>query len=237
MSEIMPIKWRSVKLASVVSRVISGGTPTSGNPRYYQQSGLPFVKIDDMTRSVGRYVDSTTLRITPAALRESATRLLPTGTILISMYGTIGLTKILNRPMASNQAISALVPPFNCDAGYLYHAINHLRPRLKQAVSQTTQPSISGRIIKEFMIQVPEDGSEQRKIAEILDTVDCAIRSTERTIAKLDVVHGEMIASQLDNAHELVHLTEVAKITVGYVGPTAEFYTSEDRGIPFFMTG
>ncbi len=48
----------------------------------------------------------------------------PAGTILISMYGTIGLTKVAAMEMGANQALCALIPPLTCSPDYLYHHLN-----------------------------------------------------------------------------------------------------------------
>jgi type I restriction enzyme, S subunit len=51
----------------------------------------------------------------------------------------------------------------------------------------TTLQNLSGRFFDEFLVPVPPR-QEQRRIAEILDTVDTAIRSTEGLVRKLEWV-------------------------------------------------
>lgn len=186
MSDSHSTGWVQFSLDDLASKITSGGTPTAGSARYYSATGIPFVKIDDMTRSLDRTIDLTELHITPTAVRESAAKIFPSGTILVSMYGTIGLTKVLGLPMATNQAIAALLPEFRCNQSLLVHILDFSRQKLERASSQTTQPNISGKIIREFEVAIPQSEQEQRKIAEILDTVDEAIRSAERLIVKLE---------------------------------------------------
>ena len=117
--------------------------------------------------------------------------------VLVTMYGTMGVTKTLRAPMATNQAIAALVPPFRCDPDYLAHALAFHRAGLERLAAQTTQPNLSGTIIRRFMLPVPPLG-EQRRIAEILDTIDETIQATERVIAKHKGVRSGLASDLLE---------------------------------------
>ncbi len=177
--------WFRRQLATLASDITSGGTPQSGNPRYYTESGgFLFAKIDDLTAAKGRYLSDTFLHVTPAALRDTALKLYPPGTILLSMYGTVGLIRTTRVEMTANQALAALLPPFSCNPDYLAHTLIWSRPRWEKYKSQTTQANINGRTVKNFECLLPPL-PEQRRIAEILDTLDETIRKTEDVIAKL----------------------------------------------------
>lgn len=106
---------------------------------------------------------------------------------------------------------------------------------------------------------------EQRGIAEILDTVDEAIRKTEEIIAKLKQVKQgllhDLLTRGIDDNGELrdpdrhpeqfkdtslgripkewqvVELADGATVTVGYVGPTNPYYTDREAGVLFLRTG
>lgn len=83
--------------------------------------------------------------------------------------------------------------------------------------------------------------SQQRRIAEILDAVDHSIRSIERLIVKLEQVKRGLLHDLLESRFEVADvfctLRDVATVTVGFVGPTAEHYTSAGAGVVFFRTG
>ena len=134
-------EWESRSIKELVESVSSGGTPTAGDSRYYTEFGTPFLKIDDITKANGRFVDKADQSITDLGLAESAAKVFPAGTIVVTMYGTMGVTKTLRSPMATNQAIAALVPPFRCDPNYLAHALSFRRASLERLAAQTTQPN------------------------------------------------------------------------------------------------
>ncbi|MFL6968614.1 restriction endonuclease subunit S [Pseudomonas alvandae] len=183
-----PLDWRVSSLEELASHITSGGTPTSGSPRYYSETGgLPFAKTEDLTRAKSKFLDDCELYVTEAALRESAAKKYPIGTILVSMYGTIGLTKITACELAANQALCALIPPFTCDRDYLYQHLDFIRPDWLRFSGQTTQANINGAAVRAREVPLPPV-SEQRAIAQILDTLDTAIRETETLIDKLKAV-------------------------------------------------
>ncbi|WP_162123425.1 restriction endonuclease subunit S [Pseudoxanthomonas taiwanensis] len=183
-----PHDWTSQTLEQLCFQVTSGGTPTSGSRRYYVEfGGLPFAKTEDLTRARTKFIDDCELAISDAALKESAAKRYPAGTIFVSMYGTIGLTKIAAVEMAGNQALCALVPPFACNSDYLHHHLEYIRPHWLKHSGQTTQANINGATVRAHEVPLPSF-SEQRAIAQILDTLDTAIHETEAIIAKLKAV-------------------------------------------------
>jgi len=189
--------WPTLALSDVATAITSGATPQSGSARYYTtEGGVPFAKIDDLTASSGQYIDSTTLHVTDMALRETALKTYPVGTILLSMYGTVGLVKITARTICANQALAALIPPFRCDPKYLYHVLLWSRQGWERFKAQTTQANINGAVVKAFHIPSPTLVQQQR-IAEILDTLDEQIRKTEHILGKLKLVRQGLLNSLL----------------------------------------
>lgn len=183
-----PSNWKTSTLEELSSSITSGGTPTSGDKRYYLEAGgHPFAKTEDLSRSNSKYLSECDLNVSDLALKSSAAKLYPKGTVLVSMYGTIGLPKITDVELAANQALCALIPPFKCNADFLYHMLCFIRPDWLKDSGQTTQANISGGAVKRRVIYVPSAG-EQETIANILDTLDTQIRQTEAIIAKLQQV-------------------------------------------------
>jgi len=162
----------------------SGGTPSTSRTDFYGGE-IPFVSIEDMT-GCEKYLLSTKKTLTHAGLDGSNAWLVPSNSILYSIYATLGVPRINLVPVATNQAILAMIcRPQLVDQGFLYYWLDYARESLVNAnSSQTTQKNLSKSVIGTFSVDHPHVVAEQSKIAEVLSTVDRAIAQTEALVAK-----------------------------------------------------
>ncbi len=70
---------------------------------------------------------------------------------------------------------------------YFFHVTKHAESYLKAKTSGTGIPHVDRELLEAIRVFCP-DGTEQRVVAAILDTLDTAIHETEAIIAKLKVV-------------------------------------------------
>lgn len=175
----LPSDWSIETIESLMTKVKAGGTPKRGTDGYWS-GDIPFVKIEDITRS-GGFVQATAQSISKDGLESSSAWVVPTESVLLTMYGTIGVPAMLLQPMATNQAIIALLPSDRVDRNYLYFALKRWGPEMERLNVQSTQKNISARIVRAFEIHVPPL-PEQRAIAHVLRTVQQARDTTELVI-------------------------------------------------------
>lgn len=145
-------RYERVPLGELAS-ISSGGTPSRRNPAFYH-GDIPWAKIADVT-SAGKWIDSTEECISTEALENSTARLFPKGTVLFTMYGSIGKTAITLRPLATNQAILGLIPKPGLDSEYIYYALISARVALFLNAKGTSQMNINGRMVKAFAVPNP----------------------------------------------------------------------------------
>jgi len=175
--------WKTSSLPLLLHLMKSGGTPNTSRSDYYGGK-IPFVSIEDMTAS-NKHLTSTIKKLTDKGLKNSNAWIVPKNSILYSIYATLGLPRINTIPVATNQAILALINDLNkIDRDYLYYWFEYIRASVVNFSSQTTQSNLSATIVKTFLVDHPTDLSEQVKIAEILSTADRTIEQTEAIIAK-----------------------------------------------------
>ena len=103
---------------------------------------------------------------------------------IIGRVGTTGeVTKVSFRVWASDNTLTATPKVGVCDhdfGGYLLEFLN--LPRL---ATKNAQPLLTQTNIASLCAIISENVEEQRRIAEILDTIDEAIQKTEALISKL----------------------------------------------------
>ncbi|HZH17250.1 MAG TPA: restriction endonuclease subunit S [Archangium sp.] len=149
----------------------TGGTPPRDQvERYYEGGTIPWVKSGELREAV---ITDTEERITRAALDETSIKLVPSGALLLAMYGaTVGRVGILGVPATTNQAVCHIIPdPKVSDVRYLFHAF---RARISHLLSRRVggaQPNISQGIVRDFVVPLPPL-VEQRQTAGVLDRAE-----------------------------------------------------------------
>ena len=178
--------WEVVNLEDVATKMRSGGTPKSTNEEYYK-GDIPFVKIDDIT-SCNKFLLDTKTKISKEALNNSSAWLVPEGAILYSMYASLGFLAINKIPVATNQAIMNIIPDTTTiDMEYLYQFLLDIKNKINKFVDQTTQKNLNAQKVRKFKIPLPPL-SEQKKIAEILSTVDQKITFVDNQIEETELL-------------------------------------------------
>jgi type I restriction enzyme S subunit len=186
----------SSSLPRLLSEMKSGGTPSTSRSDFYGGS-IPFVAIDDLTSS-HKYIEKARKSLSAAGLKGSNAWLVPPGAILYSIYATLGVPRINLVPVATNQAILAMLcDETKVDVDYLYYWLTYIRSSVINFSSQTTQSNLSSTIVKSFEVEHPESLPEQAKIAEVLSTVDRGIEQTEALIAKQQRIKTGLMADLL----------------------------------------
>lgn len=176
----MPDDWQVIPIKEIATLIRSGGTPSRRNPNFWN-GDIRFGLIEDIT-SAGTYLSDTKERITSEGLSSSSAWLVPAGAVLLSMYATIGATTINSVPLATNQAILAIVPKPEISSEYLAFALRAHKSALSARNVQATQKNINKGIVETFPIPIPPF-AEQRRIAHVLSTFQTAIEQQERLIA------------------------------------------------------
>jgi type I restriction enzyme S subunit len=180
----LPEDWPRRELGQICTQIVSGGTPSRSNSACWGGS-IPWVTPGELTNLRTKYLSSTDERITDLGLASSGATLVPSDSLLVTTRATLGSVALAAMPLATNQGFKTAMFGPDVDASFGYHLFHRLKPELTRRSSGTTFLEISGSQFKQIVVPVPPS-PEQRRIAEILDTVDEAIRSTETLIAKLE---------------------------------------------------
>lgn len=176
-------EWTEESLGRLASIEI-GGTPSRDIPAFWASEnaeGFPWVSIADLGP---RFVSATKERITELGVLSSNVKPVRSGTLMMSFKLTIGRAGIAARDLYTNEAIAAFVPmPRTVDSGFLYYL---LPPIARNAVTDAAikGSTLNKQTLSKLKLRFPKDMQQQRRIAEILSTVDEAIEQTVALIAK-----------------------------------------------------
>ena len=123
----VPEGWRKTPFSQKVD-VMSGGTPKTSNPEYYNGS-IPFYSPKDSNGAF--FAFNTETHISQYGLDNCNSKLYPQGTVIITARGTVGKTTILAVPMAMNQSCYALKSDYFASVYYIFFALRQEIEALK----------------------------------------------------------------------------------------------------------
>ena len=173
-----------VKTLGELCNIVSGGTPSRSKTEFWNEGTIPWIKIGNIR---GKYVDEADEYITQAGLEGSSTKLLSKGTVLYTIFATLGEVGVLGIDACTNQAIAGLIikDDNKLDTGYLYYYLKSKKSYVTDVGRGVAQNNINMSILRNFEIPLP-DLSAQKKIVAILDKVSKVIDYHEQEIKKLD---------------------------------------------------
>lgn len=149
-----------------MSFVSAGGTPERSNPTYWQNGNIPWLKISDVTSS-NKYVRKCSEYITEEGMNNSSAKILPKGTILYTIFATIGEVGILDFNATCNQAIAG-IQTFNTDINdYLYYYLVNLQDFMKSISKGCAQFNINQKILKAAFVPLPPLEEQKRIVDEL----------------------------------------------------------------------
>ena len=180
---ICRIRVEYVKLEEICT-IVSGGTPSRSKPNYWNNGNIPWIKIKDMK---SKYIASAEEFITEEGLNNSSTKMLKCGTILYSIFATLGEVGILKIDACTNQAIAglSLKEDSNILKEYLYYYLKSKKKDVNNLGRGVAQNNINLSLLRKFKIPVIPL-CQQKKIIEVLDNVSSTINNYERELALLD---------------------------------------------------
>lgn len=232
-------EWKTVKLGDVCE-IQSGGTPSRSKIEYWKDGNIPWVKIGDFS---DKYISKTSELITQLGLENSSAKLFTKGTLLYSIFATLGEVSILNIDATTNQAIAGLKIKNNnqLDINYLFSYLKSIKDEVNRIGRGVAQNNINLGILKQFAIPLPPLETQQ-KIAAVLDKVQKIISESKVILEKYDTLIKsrfiEMFGDPVQNpmGWEVKNLDKVFDIIDGDRGknyPKAEdFY---NRGFCLFL--
>ena len=192
---IIPEDWE-VKRLGDIAEITSGTTPSRDNRSFYSNGTIPWVKTTDLNNGV---LNKTEELVTEAAIEQTSLKVLPTGTVLVAMYGgfnQIGRTALLGMDASVNQALSALVCKQEAFNHYVLAWLNcHVGDWKRLAASSRKDPNITGKDVERFPILVPKM-EEQQRIVSVLSLWDTAIAKQTALIERL-TLHKRGLMQQL----------------------------------------
>jgi len=146
----IPDGWEVGKIGSVFNTYL-GGTPSTSVPEYWDNGTISWLNSGEIANFP--IIDSE-LKITKAAIGNSATTLLPKGSVLLSITRHLR-PSVLAVDACANQSVVGIKEKEDFRYYYLYPYLQNEIPRLNTMRSGAQQPHINKEIVDESLIVIP----------------------------------------------------------------------------------
>jgi len=165
---------------------VSGGTPSRKKPDYFTGS-IPWLTGYDLPEDQVAFIDEAREYVTEAAIKKSATNLVPPQTVLLTTRVTVGKVAIAQKQMCFSQDVTGIIIDNAeiIEPAYLAHFLLATREAFLFRNRGTTIQGITRGDLERFQIPLPPL-SEQRRIVDILRQADDLRRLRREADAQME---------------------------------------------------
>ena len=183
-------EWEEKRLGEFC-KTFSGGTPKSGETRYYENGTIPFIRSGEI------HDNKTELYITKDGLNESSTKMVAAGDILYALYGaTSGEVDISKINGAINQAILCIRTVDGFDSKFIVEILRFNKEKILRTYLQGGQGNLSAQIIQNLCFYFP-CFAEQQKIANCFSSLDNVIEKQKTVLTKWEELKKGLLQRML----------------------------------------
>jgi type I restriction enzyme S subunit len=249
-------EWKEYILSDVMD-IIGGGTPKTSIPEYWSGT-IPWLSVVDFGNE-NKFVQKTEKNITELGLKNSSTKILSDGQIIISARGTVGELAVIKGNMAFNQSCYGLnAKELICNNNYLYYLLKCKIVELKRNAHGAVFDTITRTTFDTITAKIPSLHT-QTAIAEILSSLDDKIELNNKINQDLENLAqtlfkrwfidfefpnengepykssgGEMVESELGEipkGWEVGKFGDLVKVINGYAFKSIDFNDFSSEGI------
>lgn len=213
MSSEVPDDWPLVTLGSL-ARVKRGASPRPiQDPKWFADEGHGWVRIGDVTAS-DRVLLQTTQYLSDAG-RTASVEIIP-GDLIMSICGTIGRPLFSGIHACIHDGFVAFkeIDRSRLDPTYLYFVLQGLTRHFEAQSQPGTQRNLNSSLVGTTEIPLPPL-DEQRRIAEVLRSVDEAIAANSATLAATKQIVEQLARDVADGGSSTATIGELGRVVTG----------------------
>ena len=223
-------EWMDIKKLGEICTIVSGGTPSRTNTEFWDGGTIPWIKIGDIKE---KHVSKADEYITQAGLDGSSAKMLSKGTILYTIFATLGEAGILTIDACTNQAIAGITIKNQDEvlADYLYYYLKSKKSYVNNLGRGVAQNNINLSILRNLKVPLPALPT-QRQTVDILDKTAKVIEYRQQQLQKLDDLVKARFVELFGSCPSMASMDELCSIITDGTHQPPKFYTD---GIPFIF--
>jgi type I restriction enzyme S subunit len=165
----IPAHWKAAR-TKFAARLRSGHTPSRQQPEYWLNCTIPWFGLADVWQiRDGRteYVSETAEKISELGLANSAARLLPRGTVILSRTASVGFSAIMAVDMATTQDFVNWVCGPSLRPEYLLYVFRSMEHEFNRLMMGSTHQTIYMPDVSRFTTPIPPLHEQDQIVTQI----------------------------------------------------------------------
>jgi len=176
-----PVTWGWHALGEL-ARLESGHTPSRRHPEWWNGE-IHWIALPDIRANDGKVIDRTIERTNELGIANSAARVLPKDTVVLSRTASVGFVTVMGRPMATSQDFVNWVCGPELNPFFLMHLLRASRRYLFTLASGAIHKTVYFPTVKALRVCVPSR-SVQDRIAADLELQFTTLETLKAKVAK-----------------------------------------------------
>lgn len=144
-------------LIEEVCETLGGGTPATGDRRYWDEGEILWFSPTDLTKHHSIVLLDSEKKITELGLQKSSAKLVPPKTILMTSRASIGYFGLINKPASTNQGFINIIPFNNNHRAYMLFDLKNRKEEIIGNANGSTFLEISKGKFRQMKIKLPKD--------------------------------------------------------------------------------
>jgi type I restriction enzyme S subunit len=144
-------------LIEEVCETLGGGTPATGDRRYWDEGEILWFSPTDLTKHHSIVLLDSEKKITELGLQKSSAKLFPPKTILMTSRASIGYFGLINRPASTNQGFINIIPFNQNHRAYMLFDLKNRKEEIIGNANGSTFLEISKGKFRQMKIKLPKD--------------------------------------------------------------------------------
>jgi type I restriction enzyme S subunit len=204
----IPEHWTAMPIRRA-ARLESGHTPSRQHPEYWVDCTVPWFSLADVWQireAKAEYVYETKEKVSELGLANSAARLLPKGTVILSRTASVGFSAIMGVDMATTQDFANWVCGHRLLPEFLLYVLRAMQPEFRRLMMGSTHNTIYMPDIQALQFALPPLDEQQAIVAQV--------REITRQLDNLLAEVGQAEALLLERRAALISAAVTGQIDV-----------------------
>jgi type I restriction enzyme S subunit len=203
----IPKGWTVGALSENIE-LLSGGTPKTSEPLYWN-GDIPWYSVKDAPSETDVWVVDTEKKVTSLGITNSAAKILPERTTIISARGTVGKLALTGCPMAMNQSCYGVRGASGYGDFFTYYALKEAVEELQQNAHGSVFDTITRETFTSLRVASPSPSIVRAfdgVVEPLLETIQANVRESRDLATLRDTLLPKLLSGEISApfAEELI---------------------------------